>query len=722
MDYKEIDVKNIEININTNLGDDKQIVFTKDLLYVPNYSSSKFAIFSKYPFITDNCRYPKDVLKELSYIQRLRFFFVKVEFEKILRENVKKDDIAEYDDLYDDYNVDDETEITSDEIKRYEKRKDILKENIVSMLQLIFPTLYPYIGNINSSFEHIKSGYGSGAMQQSKIGDYLNAIIIPKFSYLKINNKVCTVIGVTWLDDVLNNPEYFKLIELMYDYLKWGETEKKKFKREEITTYRKLKKAFDKFEIKKNEIVTEIQKRQASIPKDTNKLTSKLISEKQRLSELKDIIMSKDTLVVGFFYIVTHGQSQYKILAEYKGKNADNKHTFKHLHSDEYLFIEISDIYLEREVIWDNIKCVVLLDDIKPSGKPRYTSLVNYINSKQLSRNGLSGKIKKIGQKYVIVLDSPYTKDINIPNVEKMDDNKTIVFDQEEGIKEFKKRVFIQKNAQIKKIKLTEEKLLQEKASNIIKTYESLNEVSSSKITDGAFMTLISTIQTETTSFKELKKFADEYLLDDKDKRDNHIRYIKLYVKDSTNWGERFEIFKKTIKEFQTFMGNNIKSSNINLQKLIDDYGSNNTSEGKEGCKFNDFIINVYENNITNNKTKGKEQGEPYKLIRDKYMNISVTDINLGMSNVPSYRIFLNMDFIDGELNSKNADEIKCLFEDDSLSKRFEKLINNIKPTYKIEQLPFIAVKTTSTDEEQPKQGGTRRVRFLIGNRTRKLY
>ena len=42
MDYKEIDVKNIEININTNLGDDKQIVFTKDLLYVPNYSSSKF--------------------------------------------------------------------------------------------------------------------------------------------------------------------------------------------------------------------------------------------------------------------------------------------------------------------------------------------------------------------------------------------------------------------------------------------------------------------------------------------------------------------------------------------------------------------------------------------------------------------------------------------------------------------------------------------------------
>ena len=109
-------------------------------------------------------------------------------------------------------------------------------------------------------------------------------------------------------------------------------------------------------------------------------------------------------------------------------------------------------------------------------------------------------------------------------------------------------------------------------------------------------------------------------------------------------------------------------------------------------------------------------------MIRDKYMNISVTDINLGMSNVPSYRIFLNMDFIDGELNSKNADEIKCLFEDDSLSKRFEKLINNIKPTYEIERLPFIAVKTTSTDEEQPKQGGTRRVRFLIGNKTRKLY
>ena len=720
MDYKEIDVKNIEININTNLGDDKQITFTKDLLYVPNYSSSKFATFSKYPFITDNCRYPKHFLKDLSYIQRLRFFFVKVEFEKILKENVKSDDITEYDDLYDDYNVDDETEITNDEIKRYEKRKDILKENIVSMLQLIFPTLYPYIGNINSSFEHIKSGYGSGAMQQSKIGDYLNAIIIPKFSYLKINNKICTIIGVTWLDDVLNNPEYFKLIELMYDYLKWGETEKKKFRREEITIYRKLKKAFDKFEIKKNNIVTEIQKRISSIPKDTSKLSGKIITEKQKLMELNDIIMNKDTLVIGFFYIIT--ASGYKILAEYKGKNNDNVDIFKHPNCDEVILIENNEIYLEREVIWDNIECDVLLNNIKPVNSNYYKNISSYMYG-QIKKGDkqVSGNITKRGEKYIIKLKNPYTKNINIPNVEKMDDNKTIVFN-EEGQEEFKKRIFIKNNEKIQTKKITEEKLLQDKASNIIKTYESLNEASSSKITDGAFMTLITTIQTETTSFKELKKFADEYLLDDKDKRDNYIRYIKLYVKDSTNWGERFEIFKKTIKEFQNFMGNNIKSSNINLQKLIDDYGSNNTSEGNEGCKFNDFIINVYENNITNNKTKGKEQGEPYKLIRDKYMNISVTDINLGMSNVPSYRIFLNMDFIDGELNSKNADEIKCLFEDDSLSKRFEKLINNIKPTYKIEQLPFIAVKTTSTNEEQPKQGGTRRVRFLIGNRTRKLY
>ena len=163
----------------------------------------------------------------------------------------------------------------------------------------------------------------------------------------------------------------------------------------------------------------------------------------------------------------------------------------------------------------------------------------------------VSGNITKRGEKYIIKLKNPYTKNINIPNVEKMNDNKTIVFN-EEAQEEFKKRIFIKNNEKIQTKKITEEKLLQDKASNIIKTYESLNEASSSKISDGAFMTLITTIQTETTSFKELKKFADEYLLDDKDKRDNYIRYIKLYVKDSTNWGERFDIFKnyKRVSKF----------------------------------------------------------------------------------------------------------------------------------------------------------------------------
>lgn len=714
----DIDVKNIEININTNIGDDKQIIFSKNLLYIPDQSSKDFANFSNYPFITHSCKYPKQVLKNMIYIKRLKFFFIKSEFEKVIRENIKKDDVEFDDDYYDNYNADDEDEIDIKMQEKYMKRQNILKENVLDMLQLIFPTLYPYVGNISTSFENMKSENSIfGTSGSSQFSDYLNTLIIPKISYLKLENKIYTIIGVTWLDDVLNNPDYLKFITLMYEYFKWGEQEIKNFQKEKKTTQRKIKKAFDKFEIKKNNIITEIQKRETLIPKDTNKLSNKLLSEKQKLLELKDIILNKQTFIIGIFYLITHELTNYKVLAEYKGKNSDNKSIFKHLHCEDYDIIETNDNYSENKVLWNNLSCYILLTDIKPSGKFLYKNLNTYVGNKTPKVWGWSGKIEKKGEKYNILLDAPYTEDINIPGVSKINDS-TIEFSDEQGINELRKRLFIKKDQSIKKIKNIEETNLEERANSIVKIYESLENVSSSEINDSNFKTLINTIKTEGSSFQELKKFAFEYLIYIKDGIE--ASNIRLYVKDSKNWSDRFEVFKKTIKDYISFMGDTARSSNINLQKLIDDYGNNNDDYKKEMMKF---IITIYEEKILST-TRNRGVDGNYNDLSKKYMNSGVTDINIGRRNLPNYKIFLNLDLIDGELNSKNINEIQCLFQDNSLVKRFDKLIGSTKTSWKAEKMPFIAIPKNITNEEQikVKQGGTRRVRFLIGNRTRKLY
>ncbi len=713
----DIDIKNIEIIINTNIGDDKEIIFSKNLLYIPNQSAKDFANFSNYPFITHSCKYPKQVLKNMIYIKRLKFFFIKSEFEKVIKENIKKDDVEFDDDYYDNYNADDDDEIDIKTKEKYMKRQNILKENVLDMLQLIFPTLYPYVGNINSSFENMKNDNSIfGASGSSQFNDYLNTLIVPKISYLNIENKIYTIIGVTWLDDVLNNPDYLKFITLMYEYFKWGEGEIKNFQKEKKTTQRKIKKAFDKFEIKKNSIITEIQKREALIPKDTNKLSSKLLSEKQKLSELKDVILNRDTFIIGIFYIITHEPTNYKIFAEYKGKNSDNKNIFKHLHCEDYNIVENNDVYSENQVLWNNLSCWILLTDIKPSGKILYKNLNTYLGNKTPKLWGWSGKIEKKGEKYNILLDAPYTEDINIPGVFKINDS-TIEFSGEQGINELRKRLFIKKDQSIKKIKNIEEQNLEDRANNIVKIYESLENVSSSEINDSNFNTLIKTIKTEGGSFQELKTFAYEYLIHIKDGVETSN--IRLYVKDSNNWSDRFEVFKKTIKDYISFMGDTIRSSNINLQKLIDDYGNNNDDYKKE---MMEFIITIYEKKILNTSRNTGVHGDYYKL-SSKYMNSGVTDINIETRNLPNYKIFVNLDLIDGELNSKNINEIQCLFQDNSLVERFDKLIGSTKKTWKAEKMPFIAIpKNTNEEQIKVKQGGTRRVRFLIGNRTRKLY
>lgn len=131
--------------------------------------------------------------------------------------------------------------------KENEKKATQLKNsenNIMLMLQLLFPIKYPILGDISSSFNQI-------IMKKTEINttfnDFLPAFLknklipgITDYSYLKIDGKIYTITQVVWLNDIYNHKEYSKLI----DQYKQLNKQKQNDASQLISETEKLKKKF----------------------------------------------------------------------------------------------------------------------------------------------------------------------------------------------------------------------------------------------------------------------------------------------------------------------------------------------------------------------------------------------------------------------------------------------------------------------------------------------
>lgn len=84
-------------------------------------------------------------------------------------------------------------------------KKKIEENNVNIMLNILFPTNFPLTNNIQSSFDrYIKTS------SISQKNDYYNT----NYSYLNNN----TILRTTWLNDVINNPEFTDFIQTVKDF------------------------------------------------------------------------------------------------------------------------------------------------------------------------------------------------------------------------------------------------------------------------------------------------------------------------------------------------------------------------------------------------------------------------------------------------------------------------------------------------------------------------
>ena len=205
MENNKIDVEQISIKINTNIPNNKNIHYITKHIFLDSDTKYAEQKFEDFPFFTNSVKLPKNTLLQKTFEQRIEFFFNRDVFVNTLTTFLDNEDI-DNSDFY----------VAFEEISYY---------NITTMIELLFTTVYPIINDNKDSFNHLilkKSTQNlsfNGTIPQI-VRKFIPSLDV-KFSYIKLDGKEYTVTSTCILNDILNHPEYNKLIYKFDKIKKW---------------------------------------------------------------------------------------------------------------------------------------------------------------------------------------------------------------------------------------------------------------------------------------------------------------------------------------------------------------------------------------------------------------------------------------------------------------------------------------------------------------------
>lgn len=191
MDY-EFELTTICIKVTTNASGDAEPV---NLTFSNFVDTDKLSTDSIYPYFIYEYAYPHNNLMTLPRTAQLAFFFDKSTFLRTMEQHVLSTGGKSIDLNISNY-----------------KNKGVLRElntadvqppaiaiaNINTMIQILFPTIFPFPGNNISSFLSPSNNVPTP--------------IIGAYSHFTLGGKPTTVIKTTWCDDCINHPVYKKLV------------------------------------------------------------------------------------------------------------------------------------------------------------------------------------------------------------------------------------------------------------------------------------------------------------------------------------------------------------------------------------------------------------------------------------------------------------------------------------------------------------------------------
>jgi len=205
------------IKIRTNFAarnpKDRDVDFTLNMLKHPKLTIT--GDMEDKPFFTYDFYFPYDILVRLPYQEIVQFFFSREYGEQFYLRYAKSIVLAKYS----------EEKINENEEEEfYKERSQIIEENVKTMLKLLFQTS-PTSENITTSLEYVKTG--RDPMTFPSIKGLLALGQTDKVT-LDIKGKICTFEKITWLNDVLNHPDYNDFLNDYIRFITWSNSEIRK--------------------------------------------------------------------------------------------------------------------------------------------------------------------------------------------------------------------------------------------------------------------------------------------------------------------------------------------------------------------------------------------------------------------------------------------------------------------------------------------------------------
>ena len=346
LETNSLQIKELKIKLYTNLPNKelKIVDFNLNMLYAEEYDKEidlKNPNFNQLPYFTSYVKYPYDLLiKNLkTYKERVEFFFDINKFQKTLvlfSKNIKQ-------------SIDEK------------KINKIAENNVMIMIELLFPTKFTIINNYNTSYDYVLDNSSIKRM-------IFNPFTNKSYSYLKLaNNKIYTFTRLIWLNDILNHPLYRKFINEFNTFLLWYKREENKIKKE------------------RNEITNELSKTASVILKDLL-IAIKTSLDKPKISDNKITADAKKMIefLLKLSYVINKNYNTKELLKTFDNK-IDLYNDILYLLNREYVVDDNVDEFINnkknKELIDEFIDKKKELTKEKIQIDPKITNNLKKINT-----------------------------------------------------------------------------------------------------------------------------------------------------------------------------------------------------------------------------------------------------------------------------------------------------------------------------------------------------
>jgi hypothetical protein len=219
--------KKINIMVDTNIEGEAPFPLTYDKIYNPVKSESLSQPKNPdYPYFITNVKYSEKVL--MSYLIKDYSLILLSFFDKKYFSNMIQDFINENKKLGN------------------QDKQEYVNHNIFLTLLFLFPMRYPRPANISTSYSKyickdddtytdLVNNFISGKNTTSSA--FLRNMrdietSVREYSYINSSKGQSTVTEIVWLNDVLNNPNYRELVDLLIQYESWVKNKKITIKNE----------------------------------------------------------------------------------------------------------------------------------------------------------------------------------------------------------------------------------------------------------------------------------------------------------------------------------------------------------------------------------------------------------------------------------------------------------------------------------------------------------